>query len=180
MHPQQWALVGINLVGGSLVLASYVHGILTHPANRRAIWGGVPETIKPLYTVSMLLAAAGYLAFTYLVLFQLDPEKVQILNHFDFRVFLFLYPLILIPSALWMPFTFAMLEHPSKNLWWAIRIVLAIVGLASLALLTALLGLDPREPQAAYWVAVAGSIAFCLQTALLDALVWPVFFPFRS
>jgi hypothetical protein len=29
----------------------------------------------------------------------------------------------------------------------------------------------------AYKLAVAGSLAFCLQTVVLDALVWPAFFP---
>jgi hypothetical protein len=27
-------------------------------------------------------------------------------------------------------------------------------------------------------VALVGSVAFCFQTAVMDALVWPAFFPF--
>jgi len=82
-----------------------------------------------------------------------------------------------VPSALWMPLTFRMVEQPGAALWWAIRIVLAMVGLASLALLWALLRLEPSQPRLAHALAVAGGVAFCFQTALLDALVWPVFFP---
>ena len=37
-----------------------------------------------------------------------------------------------------MPLTFAWLAEPSPALWWAIRLDLAIVGLASLALLAAI------------------------------------------
>ena len=55
-------------------------------------------------------------------------------------------------------------------------IVLAFVGLGSVALLGALLGLRPRRPSTAYWLAVAGAGAFCIQTAVLDLFVWTAYF----
>ena len=178
MHNQQVTLGLINVAGGIAVIGSYVYGLWTHPANRGAIWGGVPETIKPLYTVSMLLAALGYFAFSYLILFRLDPDQVQIGHHFGFKAFYVLYAVILAASALWMPLTFAMVSHPSTGLWVGIRLTLVIVGLGSLGLLAALLYLEPREPPLFYWLAVAGSALFCLQTAVLDALVWPAFYKY--
>jgi hypothetical protein len=47
-------------------------------------------------------------------------------------------------------------------------------------LLAALLTLCPKDGSVVYWLAVVGSIAFCVQTALLDALVWPVYFPVKG
>jgi hypothetical protein len=44
-------------------------------------------------------------------------------------------------------------------------------------LLTALLWLQPSTPKLSYRLAVFGSIAFAFQTAVLDALVWPAYFP---
>jgi hypothetical protein len=85
--------------------------------------------------------------------------------------------LILIPSALWMPLTFAMLEAPSDGLWWAIRLTLAAVGVGSLGLLAGLVAVRPSSPSLAHKLAVVGSLAFALQTAVLDAAVWPAFFP---
>jgi hypothetical protein len=35
----------------------------------------------------------------------------------------------------------------------------------------------PSPPLLAHRLAVAGSLAFCFQTAILDAVVWPAFFP---
>jgi hypothetical protein len=70
-----------------------------------------------------------------------------------------------------------MLGSPGPGLWIAIRLVLAVVGLGSLGLLAALLAVRPREPAWAHVLAVAGCAAFAVQTALLDALVWPAFFP---
>jgi hypothetical protein len=125
----------------------------------------------------MLLAAAGYFAFTYFIFFRVDAENARIGGQYDVRLFNALYVAILGPSALWMPMTFEVLYNPTDGLWFVIRVVLAIVGFASLGLIYALLKLDPRLPPFSYWLAVAGAIAFAVQTALLDALVWPAYFP---
>jgi len=177
MHAHQIALGLINVAGGIMVLGSYAHGLITHPANRDAIWGGVPETIKPLYTLNMLFAAAGYLAFTYFILFRLNPDNAQLANLSGYKVFYIIYAFILFPSALRMPLTYAALDHPGSSLYyWAVRITLAIVGLASLALLGLLLSLHSSESSPIYWLAVAGSVFFCIQTAVLDAIVWSAYF----
>jgi hypothetical protein len=177
VHTQQLTLGLINVAGGILVLGSYAYGLITHPANRDAIWGGVPEAIKPLYTANMLLAAAGYLAFTYFVMFSLNRDSAQLANLSGFKVFYIVYALMLFPSALWMPLTYAALGHPGSSLYyWAVRITLAIVGLASLALLGVLLSLHSSESSPTYWLAVAGSVFFCIQTAVLDGIVWSAFF----
>lgn len=176
MNAQQWILVVINVVGGLLVIGSYVQGLMAHPDNRNALWGGVPNSVQPLYTICMLLAALGYFAFTYFILFRIDATVVRVADRFDFWIFHVIYLLILLPSALWMPLTYAAIGGHSTSLYWAIRIVLAVVGLGSLALLGALLSLHTSGSSYAYWLAVAGSAAFCFQTAVLDALVWPVFF----
>lgn len=176
MNAQQWTLIAINIVGGALVLGSYAQGLIAHPENRNALWGGVPNSIQPLYTIGMILAALGYFAFTYFILFRIDAAEVHIAGRFGYWVFCLIYAVILIASALWMPLTYAALDRHSTGLFWAIRITLAVVGLGSLALLATLLSLHTSHSSYAYWLAVAGSAAFCLQTAILDALVWPAFF----
>jgi hypothetical protein len=40
-----------------------------------------------------------------------------------------------------------------------------------------LLLLNRRQPTWAYSMALLGSVAFAIQTALLDAVVWPAYFP---
>jgi uncharacterized membrane protein YgaE (UPF0421/DUF939 family) len=88
-----------------------------------------------------------------------------------------LYVLSLGPSALWLPLTSVMVQQPSNLLWLGIRLVLAFVGLGSAGLLLALLSLRPRQPLAAYWLAVAGGVAFFIQTVVLDLFAWTAFFP---
>jgi hypothetical protein len=177
MHPAKRHMLIINVLGGIAVLGSYAHWLSNNPATRGQLWGGIPEAMLPFYTVSMLSAAAGYLAFTYHLLFRVDPETARIGSRFRFPVFNTLYVVVLVPSALWMPLTFAMLEQPSSGLWLSIRMVLAAVGFGSIGIVAALSSLRPRRSKVSHWIAAAGSIAFSIQTALLDALIWPAYFP---
>lgn len=178
LHRQKKELLIMNLVLGCAVLSSYAHGLATNPGTRGALWGDIPEWLAPLYTVSMLLAAAGYLAVLFFILFRVDPDKDLIAGRYRYRLFHLLYGMVLLPSILWMPLCFAMLREPSTGLWIAIRIALAVVGIGSLGILAAILMLRPRRDSLAFRLACAGSIVFCIQTALLDALVWTAFFPF--
>ena len=176
MHSQKRTLVWIVLLGGTAVLASYAFSLGFDPATQAALWGSVPPALLPAYVTSMALAMAGYFVFTYFLLFAVDPERVRIAGRFSYRVFPGLYLTILIPSALWMSLTAAMVQQPSSLLWLGIRLVLALVGLGSVGLLLALLLLRPRQPATAYWLAVAGSVAFFFQTAVLDLFVWTALF----
>ena len=177
MHPARRSLLVLNVLGGTAVLGSYAWGIQSHPDASGQVWGGVPESLRPIYTVCMLLAAAGYFAYSPLVFFRLDPDHTRIAGGFGFGAFHLLYALVLIPSALWMPLTFAMLDAPSPSLWLAIRAVLALVGLGSLGLVVAVATAQPLRAPIGRALAVAGAIAFSFQTAVLDAIVWPAYFP---
>ncbi len=176
MNARKWITVIINLLGGGAVIGSYVWGFLTHPNAGQILWGGVPESIRPFYTAGMFLAAAGYFAFSYFILFRLNPGETRVFGRFGFGVFNALYAAILIPSALWMPLTFWALEGSSLILLWAVRIVLALVGMASVSLLVALANVEPRLPRWPRWLAMIGCVGFCFQTAVLDAIVWVTFF----
>jgi hypothetical protein len=168
-------MILINVLGGIAVLGSYAWCLTRYPAGAGDFWGGVPDGLRPVYTVNMFLAAAGYFAFTFFLVFRLAPgDGARGLGRGTFNA---LYALILAPSALWMPLTFAMLESPSDGFWWAVRLTLAAVGIGSLGLLAGLVVVRPSPPTWAHRLAVVGSVAFCLQTAVLDALVWPAFFP---
>jgi len=176
MHPQKWLMFFINLFGGAAVIGSYIQGILTHSDAANSLWGGVPHTIRPIYTAGMFLATAGYFVFTYFILVRLKPQETRVFHRYGFGIFNALYAAILFPSALWMPLTFLIVEQSSLPLLWAVRIVLAIVGLASLGLLFSLVKVEPRQPLWAHRLSILGSLGFCLQTALLDAIVWVAFF----
>lgn len=175
IHPRAAGLLVLNLAGGAAVLLSYWAGLAAEGVGA-ALWGGVPEALRPLYTVNMLAAAAGFFLFAPYVLFRLDPDTTRIAGRFDYRLFHLLFALVLIPSALWLPLTREMLQDPSAGLWLAIRVDLALVGVGALGLLAALLTLGGEAPRGRV-LAVIGLLPFCLQTAVLDALVWPAYYP---
>jgi hypothetical protein len=177
MHRQKLALLIIILLGGTAVMVSYIYPIATQPQYVEPAWGGITPDIRRFYAPSMLLAASGFFFFTYFLLFRVDPDQASVAGRFGFWVFNVLYAAILVGSALYMPLTFAFVARPSMPLWWVIRLVLAVVGLASLGLLASLLALQPRQPAWSYWLAVAGTIPFSFQTAVLDMLVWPTLYP---
>jgi hypothetical protein len=177
MHPRRLTLGWIIILGGLAVLASYGLVSAVDPEALNRFWGGVPQAWLPYYLGSMLLATLGYFAYTYFVFFQVEPQQTRIAGRFGYGLFPVLYLMILVPSALWMPLTWAMVQQPANSLWIVIRLALAMVGLGSLGVLIALLTLRPRQPAWAYWLAVVGSIAFSIQTAVLDAFVWTALFP---
>jgi hypothetical protein len=176
MVTQQIILLVINIIGGAAVVGSYILGLNSSTDGANALWGGVPANIRPVYGFSMILAALGYFAFIYFILFRLVPGEVLIAGRFGFSLFFVIFLLILIPSAFWMPLTNVYLNNPDTGLWIGIRAVLALVGLASISLVWALLSLQSKEPGITYWLAVAGSGYFAFHTAVLDAVVWAALF----
>ena len=74
-----------------------------------------------------------------------------------------------------MPLTNLYVGTPSTGTWVIIRIILALVGIGSIALVWALLTLQAREG-VSYWLAVAGGGYFAFHTAILDAIIWAALF----
>jgi hypothetical protein len=175
MARQRLIVLLINAIGGIAVIASYILG-LRGEAGADVLWGGVPESIRPVYYVSMILSALGYFAFIYFILVKADPDKVVIGGRFGYSLFYPIFVLLLGASAFWMPLTNLYVGDPSTGIWIAVRVVLAIVGLASIALAWALLTLRPGNRGAAYWSAVVGSCYFAFHTAILDAILWASLF----
>ncbi len=176
MHPQKKKWLVINVVGGIAVLGSYAHGLITHPDTRDMLWGAMPSPLKSIYGVTMWLAAAGYLVFMHHVFFRIDAGEARIGQHFGFGVINACCAAVVFASALWMPLTFAYLAEPSTALWVLIRVDLLIVGAGAIGLIVALFTLTPRPGGGAGAITILALLPFALQTAFLDAFVWPAFF----
>jgi hypothetical protein len=170
---QKW-LLALNVAGGCLVLGSYAYGILTHDSPSDKLWGATSAAIRPWYGVSMLLAALGYFAFLYHLLFAVDPAAA--VPPGGFSILLLVFALILIPSAFWMALTFHHAEHPGPWTWSAVRGVLALTALGSIALVVCLVWMRPMPVTTSWILALVGAAVFAFHTAVLDALLWPVLY----
>ena len=178
MHKQQKFLLAIVLIGGVAVLGSYAWGILAIQNANQILWGNVPAIIRSFSTAGMFTGALGFFAYSFFILFKVNPDDTRIYSRFGYTIFNFLYIAILIPSALWLPLTFLAVQNNSSMVLWLARLDLIVVAAASILLLLALLFTQPRRPAWAYWLALVGSIFFCIQTVLLDAFLWGYFFGF--
>jgi hypothetical protein len=176
MTISQKYLLAINILGGVLVLGSYAYGLITHPGQGMALWGHLPKSAQPIYTVSMFAAAAGYLMFFFHLVFLANPASIRLPWSLPFGTLHILFLLILIPSALWMSLTFAYIANPSVWIWATVRLVLATVGLSSLLLLILLAGLKISAPDQFWWPSVIGAALFAFHTLILDATIWPIYF----
>jgi hypothetical protein len=172
MGTQQIILLIINILGGAAVMLSYVYGLRGQTGGADVLWGNVSAGIRPLYFVSMIISALGFFAFIFFILFRIDPATSSISYYWFFVIFI----VMLGASAFWMPLTNMYVNNGGTGLWIAVRIVLALVGLASIGLVWALLALNPAARGTAYWLAVAGAGYFAFHTAILDALVWAQLF----
>jgi hypothetical protein len=172
MGTQQIILLIINILGGAAVILSYIYGLKGQAGGANVLWGNVAANIRPIYTVSMVISALGYFAFIYYILFRIDPAATNV----NYILFYAIFLVILAASAFWMPLTNMFVSNGGTGLWIAVRIVLAIVALGSIALVWALLALRPETRGVAYWLAVAGAGYFAFHTTILDAIVWAALF----
>ncbi len=168
-------LVALNVLLGPTVLASYVWAARTFPDQTTALWGEVPEAVRPAYTANMFLAAAGYLVFTWLLVLRADPANARFFGgRVGSGVVGVAYAMILLGSIVWMPLTSYALEAGRPELVPWIVVDLGVVALGTPLLIGCLLSIAPR-PRGRV-VALVGAAFFALQTVVLDAVVWPLYF----
>jgi hypothetical protein len=98
MATQHIILLIINILGGAAVIGSYFFGLNAQSGGTNVLWGGVPASIRPVYTISMLISALGYFAFLYYIFFRIDPGGAVIGERIGFGIFYAVFLLILIPS----------------------------------------------------------------------------------
>ena len=160
-------------------MGSYAHGLLKYPELRSELWGAVPDHIRPYYTICMFLAAIGYFFFTGYILQYVSFDTTQIFGCYNFTIINLFYAGFLIPSALWIYMTFAMISNPSVLLWIGIRIILFTVGFSSIGLFLAFFFSNFEKSSWLFYAGIAGLIPFSIQTMILDAIVWPYYFPMK-
>ena len=165
----------INLVGGFAVLGSYAWGLSSHPGEGALLWGDIPESWKPLYSLNMLPAALGYLTFTAYLL-SAKPEELRFRGEKALVLFQINYGLFLTTAAFWMPLCWIALDGNQTWLLLPIQSVLAVTGLASIGFIYLLWNLEAPPRPRFHKAALVGACWLALQCAVLDAIVWPRFF----
>lgn len=167
----------INLVGGSVVLGSYIAGLCIYPDTRSSLWGNLGNTSQKIFVVSMVVAAIGYVVFILFMGFTKDGNQFS--QYFIWGTFSpsVVCALFLISSAIWMPATIAYI-NTDNIIWWVITV--AVLWFSAFWILTlfigiTLSGLDRTTPFTLVTIIGLGYVTFhCL---ILDAIVWVIKFP---
>jgi len=175
MNKNQKLFLFIPLVLGTLVPLSYVLGLGN---NADAMWGGVPSNIRPLYTISMLISATGFFIFSTYTFLKVFKDKFILPYSLKKWTIHLSYLLILIPSALWIPLVNVMLDKPSTLIWIGIRTVLILVAIGTLILFILITKAEKEKKGLFYYTSVVGLILFLFHTGILDAIIWPILFPY--
>jgi hypothetical protein len=162
------------LIGGTLVLVSYVIG-LKGGKNADALWGGTPKKIRGVYTISMLVSAISYFITTVYIFLLMNNSNIVLPLGLSFHSFTIIYSILLICSMLWVPLVNLMIKRPSKLIWLSIRSTLLLVGLCPVTILLILLTISNHPTGILYISSILGISIFIFHTLILDALIWPIF-----
>ena len=110
--------------------------------------GGVGPNLKTLFTISMVLAAAGYLIFCYSLFFTDDNHHYWLRESFTvwnvpYTLSTYacsaLVALFLISASVWMPATLKYLET-SVDYWWITSVASLWITASALIVLTVSIG----------------------------------------
>ena len=172
----RFPLLALNIAGGAAVLASYAYAFGQPPEVRSALWGGVPESLQPLYTAGMCAATVGYFPMTWLFVVG-SSERAGSDEPGRERSVRAGYGLILLFSAAWTPLTVELIRAPSVFCYLLTRVVLFAVAFGSLSILAHTVRHGRAATGPFRWLPFLGALAFSFQTVVLDALVWPALYP---
>jgi hypothetical protein len=153
----------VQVIGGLSVLGSYAIGARDWPNQLAGLWGAIPESVIPVYTLCMIPAAIGYL-----VTMGWAWSQEALLDRLTGWFVAFLGA-----SSLWMPLSLAAVASGDQRLWLWVQVDLLITAVATLAIgLLLREGTPGRGRRWAQW----GWGFLAWQTIVLDAVIWPRFF----
>lgn len=163
----------VNIFGGMAVLGGYAWCLVTYPENRDALWGGVNGTLRSIFTLSMFLAAAGYITFCYVTIFQVGEQTLDIDTVFGTNRIVILAIVFLASAATWMPSLIAFIRNGEGH-WWAVCTLSLWVTAISLLLMTGVTAISPVDgiAKTSLNASVAGLAYTTFHCLFLDAIVW--------
>ena len=164
----------VNIVGGSAVLGGYLICLyLLLPDQRETLWGSVQGLWKPVFVVSMLIAAAGYLAFSYVILFKSNPMEFSSRFLDTKHAVSIICMIVLISAATWMPATITYLKT-SNSIWWIISVTSLWITVISLFAATTVVMAFPLAIPSAFYrmLAISGISYITFHCLVFDAIIW--------
>ena len=170
----------VNVIGGTSVLGSYWLGIYYYIDQPESLWGGVSGSLRTFFTISMLPAALGYIAFFYFMVFRsgiASFSNSSILGLQTQHAPSIMCALFLIASTIWMPATISYINSQQWG-WWITAVLslwttgFALVGISNLFYV--------NTAENIIWtrnLAFVGLMYITFHCVVLDAIIWVLKFP---
>ena len=115
----------VNIIGGILVLGSYLICFIQFPEERTKLWGEVPKKTQQRIVPFMLLAAVGYLITGWWFWQVIEPNSLSLPGGFTYVGIIAFFALLLALSTAWMPVSVLAIKKRS-NLWKNITICILL------------------------------------------------------
>ena len=168
----------INIIGGTLVLGSYVACICFYPEYRESFWGGIQGNTRKLFIFSMIPATIGYLLFFYCAIFRPESgifEYRGLLGHNNINVLCLMF---LLASSMWMP-ALVMYFKTDLIFWWVIVVV--VLWITALSLISILFFVISSDTPLSFYknVSICGLSYIIFHCFILDAVIWVVKLPVK-
>ena len=169
-----YTILFVNTILGLLLLYSYYFSI-NKLENSQRLWGRIHEKYRPIYVISMLIAALGYIFMIYFLGFKVKNNS-KLMNEI-----LVLQIIVILASMLWMPLTIRYIknknEDKNKNkniiLKFTIILILFTVAIASLGNFFKVLSINfPKKDKNVRLFSVLGAFYLFFHTFSLDFLSW--------
>tara|TARA_X000000950_G_scaffold288558_1_gene405955 strand:+ start:2738 stop:3268 length:531 start_codon:yes stop_codon:yes gene_type:complete len=169
-----YTILFVNTIFGLLLVYSYYFSINKLEKPQR-LWGRIHEKYRPVYTVSMLLAALGYMLMMYFLVVKVKNNNELL------REILVLQIIVILASMLWMPLATKYIknknEDKNKNkniiLKFAIILILFTVAIASIGNFFKVLSINfPQKDINVRFFSVIGAFYLFFHTFALDFLSW--------
>lgn len=167
----------VNIVGGVVVLGGYIWCLGSFPEHREALWGGVHGNLRSIFTLSMFPAAAGYLTFCYVTIFQREAMTFGKDAVVGANTIVVLAIVFLASAALWMPSSIAYIRS-GEGVWWAVCVASLWVTALSLLIMTGATIILPMDDisEISKSASVVGLAYITMHCLILDAIVWVMLF----
>ena len=165
-------------IAGPLVLVSYVVGI-ARAEDPMALWGGLGSRERAAIVPFMFVAATGFLAYAYMVLFRMDVAALRFPwseSGSGHNALFLAYAPYLIPSMLWLEAT---ILHLSVGAAWTQWLTIGVLTLVSVGIvLLGLIGVAAvQDGVPGGWVLVLGAVGMGIQSIVNDNIIWVWKFP---
>jgi ABC-type nitrate/sulfonate/bicarbonate transport system permease component len=165
-------LMLVNFVFGTVLLISYYRYVTLGGVSVKELWGGA-YSVRKLYTVSMILAALGYLLVVFFAIFKTTNsiKNTKLLSNLTI-----VQVIIIVVSMVWLPLTIVFIKTGRKPfMMLAILLVLFIVGIAAFKQIKIIQCLTPENNECARMTqkaAIIGGGVFFFHTFFLDFMGW--------